>query len=89
MNDDTEELEDDDERDDRTCDDCRFAHYKDEGYSDYTVEYTALHCILGQRRPISAERFERIKKPKHCNDWRFGKQDKFSVEEKCPCDRRL
>jgi hypothetical protein len=30
----------------RSCNTCKYAIFKDEGYSNYTVENTAFHCFM-------------------------------------------
>lgn len=54
----------------KSCADCRFCLFQDEGYSNYTVENTTFHCMKGAHPADGFDRF-------------YGKDKRLDFAETC------
>ena len=83
----TEEYEPEpgEQRPERTCNECRFALFEDEGYSNWTVEGTNFYCLIGAHPKDGFDRWygddKRLWFGVECSRFEVGEPICMDVEE--------
>ena len=63
------------QNDKRRCYNCKFYYRQDEGYSNYTVELTQVHCLRGKNPKVDGE--------SEGYDWETEDHEFMKVAETC------
>lgn len=60
----------------KSCVGCRFMMFKDRGWSNYTVEYTDVHCLLDKNRNLPADEPWDWKQDVDNDNWPFTNESR-------------